>query len=222
MNSYVYSTNSSSVKYKWIIRDVILFVIFFVQGLTLLKTTGDVTVYFRYKVLDGQFLYIISKILGLYAFVFLWLQVLQGLLGVQKNAMVHRNQGLLILSLFLAHAVLFICAASVRNKHFASGLLLPHFFGLYLPSIQSLGLIASWFMILGAGFAFLRKFVARFWKWGHRLFLPAFFLVFFHSYLIGSETRTGAMIYIYFFMLITVTGAIGYRIGKYRIVRDAR
>src|SRR3990167_2131678 len=149
MNSYVYSTNSSSVKYKWIIQDLILFTIFLVPGLTFFKTTGDLTVYFRHKVLDGQFLYVVSKFLGLYALIFLWLQVLKGLLGeygdrflgTQRSFTFHRNLGLWIISLFMSHAVLFVWSVSIRNNHFAFGLLIPHFLGSYYPSILSLGLI---------------------------------------------------------------------------------
>jgi sulfoxide reductase heme-binding subunit YedZ len=184
-----------------------------------------VTVYFRYDVLDGQFLYVLSKALGLYAFVALWLQVMYGLLGeegrrrigVKSDVRLHRNLAIIIIFLFVLHIGLFVAGASLRNGHFAYALLLPNFFGPYYPAIVSLGLLGAVLLSSAAVFAARRTRWPRVWRWGHRLAVPAFVLIFFHSFLIGSETRLGLLELLYFGMGVSVLAALGYRLYRARV-----
>lgn len=192
------------------------------------KTTGDVSEYFRYQMPAGQTWYLISKVSGLYAIVFLWLQILQGLLSVcghsflnrSRNTHFHRNLGLCVLSLFICHITSFIIAVSLRNGFFSYQLLLPNFFTSYYPKIVSLGVIAAWFLLITIGVGIADGRLGKIgWVWSHRLSWAAFFLVFFHSYLIGSETRVGAMEWLYFFMFGSVITATVYRVW-YGFLKD--
>ncbi|MBI5041165.1 MAG: ferric reductase-like transmembrane domain-containing protein, partial [Gammaproteobacteria bacterium] len=155
--------------------------------------TGALSQYFTYHVLDGQFLYVLSKFLGLYAFVLFWLQLLGGsyrspLTGV-GGSQSHRGLGALVLVLILLHAGLFVTGVSIRNQHFAYQWLLPDLFTTYYPRIVSLGLIALVLLLVSIGMAVWRARRGNAWRMGHWLVWVAFGLAFVHSYTIGSEAK---------------------------------
>ena len=210
-------------QFKFNYWDISFILLALIPGITFLSTTGDISVYFSSPVLDGQFLYIVSKLVGLYAMFLLWLQVMLGLLGKQVLSRLgldfkpafHASLGLTVVGLLLAHITLFVIAASIRNGNFAYQLLLPNLFGHYYPMIVSLGLIAAWLILVALLFVALRTRFQFLWKWGHRLTLPAFFLVFFHSYLIGSETRAGLLEYFYYLMFFLVALVLFFRIWNF-------
>jgi sulfoxide reductase heme-binding subunit YedZ len=192
--------------------------LFILPGLTLWQTTGDFSEYFEYEVLPGQFLYILAKLFGLYAIILLWLQIMLGLIGppmtrafdLRSTFPIHRTLGIATLLVIVAHVVLFVTAASIRNKIPALDLLWPSFHD-YYRSILTLGLFGTWLIIAGAIAAFQRKRLQRLWRWGHRLSLPAFALIFVHSILVGSESRVGAMPYFYVAMLVSLLAAVFFR-----------
>lgn len=185
-------------------RDILLVALLLVPGITHMLHTGNWEIYFRNDSLDGQFLYILSKLVGLYAIILLWLQLMSGLVRnvffFDWHPVMHRNLGLLILSLVVLHVVLFVAGVSIRNGYFAYKLLLPNFFGSYYPKIVALGIVALWLLIMAAVFAAVRNKLPVVWKWAHRLMLAVFALGFVHSYLIGSEARAGGMLYLYYLM----------------------
>src|SRR5690606_9538536 len=86
---------------------------------------GDPSVYFRYQMPPGQFLYVISRFVGLLAFALLWLQAVLALgKGVPWFARrfridyrVHRLLGFVTFAAIAGHAGLFILATSLRAKH---------------------------------------------------------------------------------------------------------
>jgi len=212
---------------RWVRRELLLTVVFLLPGLAFLQTTGDIGIYFRHRVPDGQILYLGAKLCGLYAVIFLWLQLLQGLLHASGyrflnsngNPGFHRNLGLLVVFLFLTHIALFVSAVSLRSGHFVYQLLLPRFFGAYYPSILSMGLIGAWLLLIAAAIGAMRRRSKRNgWVWVHRLTWGAFFLVYFHSYLIGSETRVGLVPWLFYFMFGTTVMAMGLRIWKGAVV----
>ena len=207
---------------RWLhfdLRDLLFIGLMVIPGLALLATAGDITTYFRYRVLDGQFLYVASKFIGLYAFLMLWLQVMYGLLGeggrrrlnIPSELRLHRHLAYAVLTLFTLHIALFVTGVSIRNGHFAYKLLLPHIEP-YYQSMVSLGLLGAVLLFATVVFAWWRDRVPGLWKWGHRLSLPAFFAIYFHSFLIGSETRVGLMEYLYYGMLVSVVAALGLRL----------
>ena len=217
MNSHL---NKKSCWYKFNIKDVIVIFILLIPGLVFLSTTGDISVYFRFNVLDGQLLYVISKLVALYALLLIWLQISLGMLGQQGREKLglligskfHRNLGLSILVSIILHVVLFVTAVSIRNGHFAYKLLLPNLFGPYYPFMLSLGVLALWLILFAVMYISISKKESKMYKWGHRATLPAFVLILIHSYTIGTESRAGLMMYFYMLMTVTFLIILTYRI----------
>jgi len=155
----------SSTVVRSVKLELLLAVVFLLPGLAFLQTTGDIGIYFRYRIPDGHILYLGAKLCGLYAVIFLWLQLLQGLLQAcgyrfldrSDDPAFHRNLGLVVVFLFSTHIALFVSAVSMRSGHFAYQLLLPLFFGAYYPSILSIGLIAAWPLLTAAAIGAMRR-----------------------------------------------------------------
>jgi predicted ferric reductase len=192
-----------------------------IPAIALHSTTGDLTVYFRYEVLPGQFAYVASKMCALYALVALWLQALLGLggpsaarvFGVKDSARAHRWLGSVAAVLIVAHVAAFVGAASLREGAFAYRFLWPAFHGFY-RSVLSLGAIAFFCVVAAIGAIALWRRGSATTMWVHRLALAGFGLVLAHSYLVGSETRTGMMPFLYLLMIISVVAALGYRAAR--------
>lgn len=203
------------IKFEWLLT-----LFFLIPGWVFLQTEGDLSVYFLYRVPIGQFLYLLSKLCGLYAFAFFGLQLLQGLFAAcghdflksESGLLAHRRLGIWVLILLLLHSGLFVTAASLRNGHFAYKFLLPNFFESYYPAMISLGLVAAFLLIITALAGALGKSKRGVWIWGHRLAWPAFFLAIFHAYSIGSETRIMPMPYLFALMLISIFFTMLYRV----------
>lgn len=157
----------------------------------------------------GQLAYVFSKLAGLLAFCLLWLQCLFALgrhlpgLGDLPRAGggLHRTLGLLTLGMALLHYGLFFAAASARGDGPAWELLLPNFAHGYYTLHVGLGIVALWGLILGAWAGWRLSHGGRAWRWAHMAWVPVFALVFLHAYAIGSESRFGAMRYVFLCML---------------------
>jgi predicted ferric reductase len=195
-----------------------------VPAVALHGTTGDLTVYFRYRVPPGQFLYVASKLCGLYALVALWLQALLGLLGpaalhivgLQSSIRPHRVLGSLAAVLVLAHVASFVGAASLREGAPAYNFLWPEFQGFYRSAL-ALGAIGLFCIVASIAAMILSRRPHALKVWLHRLGLVALALVLVHSYLVGSETRVGMMPVLYVLMIVTLAAA-----SAYRVVRTVR
>lgn len=185
-----------------------------------LASTGDLTEYWRYSVPPGQLLYVLCKLFGLLAVTALWLQ---GMTGLARRSPAlrgfpipglggHRVAGLFIVAAALSHCGLSVAAVSLRTGHFAWKLLLPNFSSGYLVFYQSLGLLALWLMVLGIFAGWRLSKGVRGWRAVHFVWAGAFALVFVHSFAIGSESRFGAMRYVFVFMVVSLVVAITSRI----------
>ena len=196
----------------------LLAVLFLVPGAAHFINTGELSQYFIYHVLDGQFLYVLSKFIGLYAFVLFWLQLLGAsyrstLTGV-GGSQAHKGLGALVLVLVLVHAGLFVTGVSIRNAHFAYTLLIPDIFTTYYPRMVSLGLIALALLLVSIGMAVWRARGGHAWRMGHWLVWVAFGLAFVHSFTIGSEARLGIMEYLWLFMAASAVIMLGWKLRR--------
>lgn len=164
---------------------------------------------------DGQFLYLLSKSVGLTALLMLWWQLFSALAvsaGLLVRAQIpifkpgkatHIVLGSLLALFIISHAGLFISAVSLRQDSPALHLLLPDFSGFYHAAL-SLGVIA-FFLILGAVIlAATRKYLPRLWLFGHRLVLLAFGLAVIHAVLIGSEAGSGLLLYLLLSLFVSI------------------
>lgn len=162
------------------------------------QSTTDVLGYFRYGAPDGQVWYVFSKLLGLYAAVFLWLQALCGLLKPTPYRILlpdwalsrHGLLGGLTALVLTAHIGSFITAVSLRKDRPEWTLLLPDFRDFYHTSI-TVGLTAFFLMLIAVVAATLRRRLPGVWRWVHRFMLAVIALGLLHGFLIGTETRDG-------------------------------
>lgn len=173
-----------------------------------------------YRLPPGQWFYLLSKLTAQYAFLFLTVQLVFGLvLAVRPNALpwlttkLHRTIGLTVLGTILLHAGLFVSAVGVRSGHFPATLLTINldqgFYNLYV----SFGLIAAGLLVIVALLGILRRFLSLIlFRSAHRLAWLVWVFGFAHSYAIGTETG-GWVIWSWFYWF---AGAV---IGSLLLVR---
>jgi predicted ferric reductase len=204
---------------------IILGGLFLILGIPLATwwgTVGSVGDYFRYSVPDGQRLYLLAKLVGLYAMVGFWLQASYGLLGatwrrrigVDWGISFHRGLGLSVLTIATSHAALFIVAVAVRTNQFPSQYLLISFDHGFYRSMIALGLIALIATAVAIVAALTRSRLGQYFRYAHWIALPAFLLAIFHSWRIGSETRTSPLSVLYLIMLVSLIGLVILRLAS--------
>lgn len=211
----------------WVIRTLILVVVFSLPLASWYHSIGGLSTYFHYDLPPGQVPYILMKLAGLYLFALLWLQVLLGVLKgdtlsryliPQWSLDNHRWLGIATLILAWSHFLLFFIAVSLRKEDIAYGLLLPQFDkGIYFIAV-SLG----WFALIGMTFvAFighLRRKSAGIWVYAHRLSFVVFGLALIHAQMVGSEAQSDAWFYVHSGFAITVLIALIRRMTSGRLL----
>ena len=172
--------------------------ILFLPSVTWLVALGNPVTYFHFDLPPGQVPYILAKLVGLYVFVLLWLQVMLGLLQgdpLTRGLVVswsidrHRLLGITTLLAAWAHFLLFFSAVSLRKDTIAYDLLLPELDkGIYFVAV-SLG----WFALAGLNLVALTGLLRRrsggLWALAHRLSLAVFAVALVHAQMIGSEAK---------------------------------
>ncbi len=186
-----------------------------VPGIVWLLSTGNLQNYFAMQVPSGQFVYILSKLFGLYAIALLWLQLVPTLLSPHFHILpnvfyrYHRCIGSLSFIFLILHVITFGIAVFVRSGDLNLGLLVPHFSSGFYRQMVSLGAIAFWGFVLVfiAGicraFSHKRKPLKNIWAILHKLSHASFLLVFIHSLAIGTESRQVLMIGFYWLYGLT-------------------
>lgn len=171
-------------------------------------SVGDPSVYFTHDLPAGQGLYAFAKLAGLLGFALLWVQALLGMAPrvplfralpvVSRSA--HIWLGTSAAILIAAHVGLFVAGSSLRKKAVAWDLLLPNLDHGYYFQMITLGAVALYLLVIAlfAGWRLRRG--QRRWKAAHMLWPAVFVLALVHSVTIGSESRYGALVYVFFFM----------------------
>lgn len=156
---------------------------------------------------------------GLYAFTLIWLQTIIGMNLIFFNRFFnqilnfHRVQGLFALLLATTHAF------SV-----------PYIFGLqeyitlkFLPQSERIfaffGSVGLYLLLLTVFVAFFRskKLFKRIWRYIHYLNYFIFIFIFIHSKNLGSDVTGTALIYLWYFFLITFLFSFGLKL--YRLIK---
>lgn len=189
---------------------MLIFATFLPAAVWMVSVEG-VSTYFTSNMPPGQLAYVLSKLAGLVAISFFWLQWMLAFLRWQSVASVkiplsfdvHRALGVVVLVLVLAHALLFFLAVSQRTEEVAWHVLLPSFSGGYYKSRVSLGILALVIFPVAVLAGVLRH---RFpvWRWMHRAWVGVFALVVIHALAIGTESRFDAMWLFLMFMIVTL------------------
>ena len=168
-----------------------------------LTSVGDPRAYLEPGVPSGQLAYVLSKLAGLQALSLLAMQLgltaargtrLYTVLGTRWSPGAHARLGLAVVALSVAHATLFVTAASLRSGHVAFGLLVPRWDSGDYDAMVSIGLLGL-AAIVATGFAGARARRVGSTRRGPRrlhrgLVATTVGLVAVHSYAIGSETAT--------------------------------
>ncbi len=181
-------------------------------------SNGEIIHVFRTSAPDGQFLYLLSKSLGLTALCLFWWQLFSSLVfssetfgntwlsEFKMGKSTHIVFGTLLALMIILHASIFISAASLRQDSLATHLLMPDFSGFYQMAL-SLGVIALFAIIMAVVLAASRKYLKKLWLYGHRLVLLAFGLASVHAILIGSEAGAGVFMYLVLFFILSISVA---------------
>lgn len=178
-----------------------------------LYTTGNPLFYFVEETPPGQGLYVISKGLALIALSLFWFQCVAALTKSTPNISgffrlslrAHRLLGSILLALILIHVLLFFAAVSLRSGHLAFGVVVPKFDEGFYNFYVSLGVFALILLVVAVTAGILRaRYRNVLTTWLHRLWFVAFGLVFLHGVNIGTETRMGIMLYVYYFILVSI------------------
>lgn len=181
-----------------------------------MASVNDPFAYFRLTGLPpGQQLYLIAKLLGLFALCLFWLQAMLALSAHMPGMTVlpfstlhlHKRLGAATAVLILSHVVLFLVGTSLRTGHAAWDMLVPTFSIGYYRFYISLGVIAFYLVCLTIFAGWRTSRGARRWKWVHMLWPAVFALTFLHAFAIGTESRYGAMRYLVVFLAVSLTVA---------------
>ncbi|MEA3302016.1 MAG: hypothetical protein U9Q75_01970 [Pseudomonadota bacterium] len=167
------------------------------------QQTGDISLYFTDAVPAGQLPYVLSKLAGMYALLFIALQIIVSLAGRLKLALIphlrllHPLLGAFVVLLALTHALLFFTAVSVRQGDPAWGLLFPGFRDFYHTHL-SMGLFGLWILIavMISGVVRYRS-RSTFAKILHRGYWLSIVLVYLHALAIGTESQSLAGLALY-------------------------
>ncbi len=190
--------------------------------ITWILSVGDLTAYFTLEVPRGQILYLASKLCALAAVVLISIQLALGLSGLVRSPSsaavasrrLHRALGVTTLLVILAHAFLFIAAASLRNKTLMLEYLWPDYSHGYYRSMISIGAIALIGVVLTVTAGFLRWQRRPMGRWLHWIALPSYALIWIHSLTIGSESRMGLMTLVYGLLALLIATALVYRLRR--------
>lgn len=195
---------------------IILVFLFSIPLWVWITVEGNPLEYLTHDVPAGQALYVLTKLVGLYVFFLLWLHILWVMLKQTPLSRYlprwllkhHQATALTLTILIIVHVALFVTAVSMRKGEFAYTLLIPNFAD-YYHSLVSLGVLALWSLplIVYAGIkSKQKKHIQRL----HRLSYIFFVLVFFHGFGVGSETKSGVMLWVYLGMGGSVVAAMIY------------
>lgn len=200
--------------------------LFLLPLLTMSSQTGAMTYYLGEGYPPGQSAYIAMRIAGHLAFVLLFLQIVLGLrrrtieraLGLGSLLSVHRSLGLAGFLLAASHPLLFEWARRLRTGQDSLKVTLwpPRDHGFY-ELHQFFGALGLYLLVIGvlAG-VYGPRLAPTWWRRLHAVNLVVFFLIWYHSFRIGTSTRIGALPALYTVLAVTVVGLMWGRWGTSR------
>lgn len=167
------------------------------------------------------------RLFGLYAFVFVWVQVMLGsfmplFIGIfgSKALKFHISQGIFVLLFAFLHPIIFYLASFLATPEIPFWDALAHYFGVTgLPLYPYLGPVALTLMVITVITAKLRArpLLRKHWRIIHFLNYLVFLFSFLHSYNVGSDVHTQPLQGLYIFFGVTFLLGFFYRFGYKRI-----
>lgn len=197
---------------------ILLYILLLViPGYTLLRNTSG------FEGLIGQgtssTTYTFLRLTGFYAFTLVFIQIMLGAFMNYWRSVFgprvlnfHMTQGLVTYGLILAHPALFLLNTSLGRVPNSLLLLVPKFSDPYQVYL-SFGKIGFIFLTIAVFAARFRQsaFLENHWRKFHILNYIAFWLIFVHSFNLGSDTHTPPFSWLYPVMAILVVISIFYR-----------
>lgn len=180
---------------KYFINFIVL-TVFLLPIIIWYRQTGDLLIYLSSDTPDGQFLYVLSKLIGMYALLCIILQLIVSLLEKSNMSqfylptLPHRTLGIIVVVLAVVHLLLFFFAVSLRQGFFAWNLFLPDFHD-YYHIYLSLGLIGLWVLLAVLFSGLLRAIFSKSnFCFLHNTYWIAIALICIHSFSIGTEVQS--------------------------------
>lgn len=174
--------------------------------------------------------YLFLRLTGLYGFVLIFVQIMLGaymdfarrIFG-PKILNFHMREGIVAYGLILAHPILFLLNTALAGVPNALGLLVPQFTTTYETylSFGKFGFILLTLAVFAARFR-NALFLQKHWRKFHILNYLAFWLIFVHSFNVGSDTRLAIFSWLYPVMAVLVVLSIFYRRVYIPFIRSAR
>lgn len=204
--------NKTTLKYSLI--SLYIFVLF-IPAITLFRNTPDESV-----TTLPQLTYLLMRVAGLYAIVFLFFQVLIGafidklrLLFGTKILQVHIVQGTVSLLVIITHPLMFFLLNFQTSSFVSSIFLLSPRFSTVVEKYESFGKIAFLLLMIAilAGLFRKNKYIKKHWRKFHYLNYVAFAFVIVHSYFLGSDSRIAPFVFLYPLFVSALVVAVVYR-----------
>jgi DMSO/TMAO reductase YedYZ heme-binding membrane subunit len=201
-----------------VVIPIVFTVILAIPAITYFGINGAAEMLFGADVTPEVRFYTLFRLFGLYAFTFVWGQIMVGPFMEPLGRLYgrnwfyfHRAQGIFALLLALLHPLIFYSAYIIwtgsYNWFAAVTSYTPH------PLYVILGETALLFMVATVTTALLQRHprVAPWWHRLHVLNYVVFVLVWVHSYLLGQEAHAAPMSWLYPFFGLTFLAAVVYR-----------
>jgi len=191
----------------------ILALILAIPGLTLLLNLSTAN-FFSLPHSESEITYTFARLFGLYAFTLIFIQILTGhfrgpislVFGAATRQKFHITTGIFTLLLALTHPFLINFSRFLDGIYPTIFTIIPTFTKDAYTTYTSIGLVGLYLMILTVSAALLRKrkFIQKHWFGIHKLNFLLFFLIFTHSFLLGSDVKT----YPFFVFYIAAFGVV--------------
>lgn len=164
-----------------------------------------------------------QRLIGLTAFYLIFVQIITGSFGSYfakifgpRFRKFHPTSGVVVLVLVILHPLIFRLIQSLNDNLKVIDIFLPNF-TTSNSTLISIGQIAFYLLLLTAFVAIFRrnKLIARFWFRIHILNFLVFFLLFYHSYKIGTDTALFPLNFLWPAMAIIIFFIIIFKISTY-------
>jgi predicted ferric reductase len=185
---------------------------------SLTSQTGAMSYYLGEGYPPGQGAYVMMRVAGHLAFALVFLQIVLGLqhrrveawLGTRTLLPVHRSLGLAALLIAFSHPVLFEWARQLRTgQSSVTATFWPPVATGFYELHQFFGAMGLYLLVVGvAAGALGPRLAPRSWRLVHYVNYGVFFLVWYHSFRIGTSTRIGLLPLLYTVLAAIVIGLL--------------
>ena len=211
-----------SIKRNRIVAALAVAILLFVPLATMTSQTGAMSYYMGEGYPPGQSAYIMMRISGHLAYTLIFIQIVIGTLhgriekwlGIGNMVPIHRSLGLTAFFFALSHPIFFEWARQLRTGQstVVATFWPPTNTGFY-ELHQFFGALGLYTLVAGvlAGVVGPRL-APKAWRTVHYINYGVFFLVWYHSFRIGSSTRIGFLPILYTVLATTVLVVVAWRL----------